>query len=33
LANEAGTSQINYLLQVRLMRACHLLLDADTSVT
>lgn len=28
-----GTSPIDYLLQVRLGRACHLLRDADTSVT
>lgn len=28
-----GTSPIDYLLQVRLARACHLLRDADTSVT
>ncbi|CAM3010574.1 helix-turn-helix domain-containing protein [Rariglobus hedericola] len=28
-----GTSPIDYLLQVRLARACHLLRDADTTVT
>lgn len=28
-----GTSPIDYLLQVRLARACHLLRNADTSVT
>jgi AraC family transcriptional regulator, L-rhamnose operon transcriptional activator RhaR len=28
-----GTSPINYLLQVRLVRACHLLRDADKTVT
>lgn len=28
-----GTSPIDYLLHVRLARACHLLRDADTSVT
>ncbi len=28
-----GTSPIDYLLQVRLARACHMLRDADTTVT